>query len=187
LIHPEASLNESLEQVRRALAPQITQSLTEGALHLEVVLLLEHQEQRLRTMEASAFEEVTQEIVDALKQLTDGGWGVVLWGGGGGRLILRDLLQPSLPMATFLATDQLLPEVVLLPFTTDTVPEVVRLGSKEASTGWASPLQFVTRWLNHFRQAILPDKPEDEGPKTPRARIPHEEKKAVPQPGSEPI
>lgn len=187
LVHPEASLNESLENVRRALAPQITQSLTEGALHLEVVLLLDHQEQRLRTMEASTLEEVAQEIVDALKQLTDGGWGVVFLVAPDLRLTLRDLLQPSLPLATFLATDQLLPEVVLLPFTTDTIPEVVRSGSNQASTGWASPLQFVTRWLNNFRQAILPDKQEEDAPKTPRVRTPHEEKKAVPQPGSEPI
>jgi len=187
LVHPEASLNESLETVRRALAPQITQSLTEGALHLEVVLLLDHQQQRLRTMEASALEEVTQEIVDALKQLTDGGWGVVFLVEPDLRLTLRDLLQPSLPLATFLATDQLLPEVVLLPFTTDTVPEVVRSASNEASTGWASPLQFVTRWLNNFRHAILPEKQDEEGPRAPRARAHYEEKKSVPQAGSEPI
>lgn len=187
LIHPEASLNDSLEKVRRALAPQITHALTEGALHLEVVLLLEHQEERLRSLEAGPLEEVTREIVDALKQLTDGGWGVVFLVAPDLRLTLRDLLQPSLPLARFLATDQLLPEVVLLPFTTDTVPEVVHTSPHEKSTGWAAPLQLVTRWLNHFRQAILPDKPDEEGPKAARARTPYEEKKSIPQAGSEPI
>lgn len=151
----DRDLPEMIARVREALAPQITQSTTQGLLHLEVVLLTEQQQIDFASSDPQVLEVAARSMIEELKVLTDGGWGVYFLVEPALRTRLRDLLRPSLPLATFLSTRELLPEVELLPFSTESISEVMEETRPHLSRG-----DFLGRLFRRVYQTFFPEKAE---------------------------